>query len=407
MITINGSSVRAMLRLLIAVWILLLLCVTAFAQEKTPASKASGETSIKRLIGVWESPDTAKGGLGAIYEFREDGGLMAGMGALVNMTYDPQDPQMQQLMMNPGDKSLDDDGQPQKIMDGPVGSASYVGVWKFRHYTGGFAYQQNTADGRIMLRVPFPTPWGRYEVKGKKLRIIQQGCPPVDVVYKVTEKTLDLTTPGKKTQRLIRVIPTWYHALTESEVEEAKTRLQQMHKESEKKEQTKENLEILNNQKKQKKENKDSVPAYNTTVILGTWFWDVESNTQGKSKTADFWWSQTTATERYLIPANGTKLKMIKNLDFDMIDEAFIRPQELYQVRFSGSDKNGVLNPGTILIFRTAEGNFGKLQVEKYRALHDFSFPEAAYLEESWRDMSMKKPDREKYHLQVKWQLFR
>ena len=236
MITISGSSFQAPLRnLFLAMGIFLLLCnVTAFAQEKTPAAKAIGETSIKRLIGVWESPDTTKGGLGAIYEFREDGGLMVGMGALVNMTYDPQDPNLQQLMMQSGDKSLDDDGQPQKIMDGPVGSPSYVGVWKFRHYTGGFAFQQITADGRIMLRVPFPIPWGRYEVKGNKLSIMQPGSPPVDVVYKVTDKTLDLTAPGKKTQRLIRVIPTWYHALTESETEEARTRLQRIIKENEK-----------------------------------------------------------------------------------------------------------------------------------------------------------------------------
>jgi hypothetical protein len=234
MITKNGASLRAPLRiLLLAIWILLLLCIaTAFAQERTPAEKAIGETSPKRLIGVWESPDTTKGGLGAIYEFREDGGLMAGMGALVNSTYDPKDPNLQQFMMQPDDKSPADDDRPQKIMDGPVGSASYVGVWKFRHYTGGLAYQQLTADGRIMLRVPFPMPWGRYEVKGKKLRIVQPGRPPVDVVYKVTENTLDLTAPGKKTQRLIRVVPTWYHALTESEAEEAKIRLQKMLKEN-------------------------------------------------------------------------------------------------------------------------------------------------------------------------------
>ena len=236
MITISGFSLQTPLRyLFLAVWILLLLCnVTAFAQEKTPAAKAIEETSIKRLIGVWESPNTTKGGLGAIYEFREDGGLIVGMGALVNMTYDPKDPNLQQLMMQSGDKNLDDDSQPQKIMDGPVGSPSYVGVWKFRHYTGGFAFQQITADGRIMLRVPFPIPWGRYEVRGNNLRIMQPGSLPVDVAYKVTDKTLDLTTPGKRTQRLIRVIPTWYHALTESETEEARIRLQRITKENEK-----------------------------------------------------------------------------------------------------------------------------------------------------------------------------
>jgi hypothetical protein len=400
MLTISRSSLREPLgNLLLAVCILLLLCVgTVFAQQRTPAGKASGETSRKQLIGVWESPDTTKGGLGAIYEFREDGGLMAGMGALVNLTYDPQNTNLQQLL--PDNKSPDDADRPQKIIDGPPGSAFYVGVWKFRHYTGGFAFQQITADGRIMLRVPFPMPWGRYEVKGGKLRIIQQACPPVDVVFKVTEKTLDLTATGKKMIRLMRVIPTWYHALTESEVEEAKLRLQQFPKDNnEQEKQTKENGEIVNGRKEQIKENKGSAPAYNSTVILGTWLWDVESNTMGKSEVSDFRWSQATATERYLAPVNGAKWKMISNRDFDEIDYAFIRAQNLNQADLSGSDKNGVLTPGAIIVFRTAEGNFGKLQIERYRALHDFSFPEAINLKESWRDMALKKPDREKYHL--------
>lgn len=151
--------------------------------------------------------------------------MMAGMGALVNLAYDPQDPSLKQLL--PESQATGNGDRPQKIMDGPAGSPPYTGVWKFRHYTGGYAYQQITADGRIMLRVPFPIPWARYEVKGNKLLIFQKGCPRKEVIFKVTEKSLDLTKPGnKETVRLMRVIPAWYHALTESEVEEAKIRLQ-------------------------------------------------------------------------------------------------------------------------------------------------------------------------------------
>ena len=185
----------------------------------------------KSLVGVWESPDTTKGGLGAIYEFREDGGLMVGMGALVDSKFDPNDPNLQQLMMQPDDKKPAGDDRPQKIMDGPAGSPSYVGVWKFRHYTGGFAFMRITEDGRTMLRVPFPLPWGKYQIKGKKLRLIQKECPPVDVTYKVTDKTLELSQPGKKKIRLVRVQPAWYHALTESEAEAARIRLQEQFKE--------------------------------------------------------------------------------------------------------------------------------------------------------------------------------
>ena len=221
--------------------VVLLICLFSLgpvsALETGPAGKPHGKSSGNKLIGVWESADTTKGGLGAIYEFREDGGLVAGIGALVNLTYDPQDPNLQQLL--PESKVPGDESQPQKIMDGPAGSAPYVGVWKFRHYTGGIAYQWITDDGRILLRVPFPIPWSRYEVKGNKLLVFQKGCPRQEFLFKMTEKTLELTKPGKKKKEaisLIRVTPAWYHALTESEVEEARARLQ---KEQEKADRTK------------------------------------------------------------------------------------------------------------------------------------------------------------------------
>jgi len=150
----------------------LFMVFIAFFPIVTTASSANCQN---RLIGVWESPETTKGGLGAIYEFREDGGLMVGMGALVDSKYDPQDPNLQQLMKQPDDKIPTED-RPQKIMDGPVRAPSYVGAWKFRHYTGGFAFMRITQDGRMMLRVPFPLPWGKYQIKGKKLRLNQKGC---------------------------------------------------------------------------------------------------------------------------------------------------------------------------------------------------------------------------------------
>jgi len=149
-------------------------------------------------------------------------------------------------------------------------------------------------------------------------------------------------------------------------------------------------------------------PSYTTTIILGTFTWDVESNTQGESSVSDFWWNQATETERYLTVMNGSKWKLISNRNFDEIDSASIQAQVMDQTPLSGSDNNAVLNPGTIVVFRTAEGNFGKMQVEGYRALQDFSIPEAdAYLDNEWRDMVLNRPNREKYHLQVKWQLFR
>ena len=60
-----------------------------------------------------------------------------------------------------------------------------------------------------------------------------------------------------------------------------------------------------------------------------------------------------------------------------------------------------------LIVFRTAEGNFGKLQIDQYRALHDFSFPEAAqYLSDDMREFLLSEPNFETYHLQVTWKLF-
>jgi len=66
----------------------------------------------------------------------------------------------------------------------------------------------------------------------------------------------------------------------------------------------------------------------------------------------------------------------------------------------------GVLKPGCVIVFRTSRGKFGKLRIVGYRALHDFSFPEAVNLSEDWKRFVLSKPDNPQYHLQVRWALF-
>ncbi len=154
------------------------------------------------------------------------------------------------------------------------------------------------------------------------------------------------------------------------------------------------------------KNDEDTEQVYNTTVILGTWYWNVETDTQGSSDVTDFKWDQITETERYLAPKNGAEAKVIPNGDFDAIDSTFIEKQILSTDRISGPDEDHGLVPGTVVVFKTVEGNLGKLQVEEYRALHDFSFKEAEYLSEDWRSFALKKPNKDMYHLQVKWQLY-
>jgi len=145
---------------------------------------------------------------------------------------------------------------------------------------------------------------------------------------------------------------------------------------------------------------------YHDTVLPGTWTWDIESDTLGPRRGVDFHWRQVSETVRYLVPENGTQVAIAIGKNLEETDAAFVRAQKLSIEWLSGSDVGGVLNPGAVVVFRTAQGNLGKLRIERYRTAHDFSFPEAARLAEGWKSHIVQRPDTERYHVQVKWFLF-
>ncbi|MHC4323838.1 MAG: hypothetical protein ACYSUX_06160 [Planctomycetota bacterium] len=117
-------------------------------------------------------------------------------------------------------------------------------------------------------------------------------------------------------------------------------------------------------------------------------------------------WSHTNSTNRYIWTINNAKATIVSERSFDEVDLAYVNRLILSSQGFSGSDVGSVLTPGTVIAFRTSEGNKGKLRIEGYRALHDFSFPEASYLSEDWKSYALTQPNNEKYHLHVKWCLF-
>jgi hypothetical protein len=147
-----------------------------------------------------------------------------------------------------------------------------------------------------------------------------------------------------------------------------------------------------------------------TTVIPGQFGWDVETDSivhPTRIPTADLWWNLISEQEKYLTTMHGAAAAVVKNGSYEQIDGVFIRRQRLTEQRIGGKDEPGVLAPGTIIVFRTANGVFGKLQIIGYRSLHDFSFPQiAAYLDQ-WRAAALQRPDYERYHIEVKWQLYR
>jgi hypothetical protein len=147
-----------------------------------------------------------------------------------------------------------------------------------------------------------------------------------------------------------------------------------------------------------------------TTILPGNFGWDAETNgivdPLGVS-VADFWWEMVSEKERYLTPAQGAAAALVKGKPYEQIDAAFVNRQRLRTRKIDAGDKAGVLEPGTIVVFRTADGALGKLQVVGYRRLHDLSFPQATAYRDTWKTAVSQRPDVERYHLEIKWQLYR
>lgn len=108
------------------------------------------------------------------------------------------------------------------------------------------------------------------------------------------------------------------------------------------------------------------------TVLLGTCSWDIESDSFSRRRepgyrNADIWWQQINTDRQKLTPLNGAMLALVRGQDFEKITK-----QELKRILYS---KEGIFNsnlkPGTTVAIRTAEGNFAKLRLIKYRDLND------------------------------------
>ncbi len=150
--------------------------------------------------------------------------------------------------------------------------------------------------------------------------------------------------------------------------------------------------------------------ASGTTIIPGTFGWDVETDSivgPLSVPVADFWWETVSEKERYLTPTHGAAAAIVTGESYEQIDAAFVDRQRLRTKKIDAGDKAGVLNPGTIIVFRTADDTLGKLQIVGYRRLHDLSFPQAGAYSDAQKGMIAQRPDIERYHLEITWQLYR
>lgn len=141
------------------------------------------------------------------------------------------------------------------------------------------------------------------------------------------------------------------------------------------------------------------------TTLLGTYTWDVESNKQGDSHSrVDFWYQRKDANSGALVSKNGTTIEVV-DLEYSAITKNDITSRPMLR---DGRISSSNLKVGTVAIFKTSEGNFGKLRIVGFKALHDFDFKEAREnTSQSTKKYLLSKPNNRKYHLVVEYQLFR
>ena len=139
-------------------------------------------------------------------------------------------------------------------------------------------------------------------------------------------------------------------------------------------------------------------------TILGTYAWDIENGQLETSQKSDFWYQRVDDTHGNLIARNGTTIEIVKK-SYTQIDKNYMKQFPVFR---DGRISNSDLKVGTVAVFKTAEGHYGKLKIKGFRALHDFDFPEAQqYLDQSWRNFVLGKPNTKKYHLMIEYQLYR
>jgi hypothetical protein len=149
--------------------------------------------------------------------------------------------------------------------------------------------------------------------------------------------------------------------------------------------------------------------ASGTTIIPGAFGWDTETDTivdPLQVAVADFWWEMVSENQRYLTPTHGATAAVVKGKTYEQIDAAFVDRQRMRTKKIDAGDKAGVLDPGTIIVFRTADGTLGKLQIVGYRRLHDLSFPQASAYSDAKKQVIAQTTNIERGHLEVKWQLY-
>ncbi len=138
-------------------------------------------------------------------------------------------------------------------------------------------------------------------------------------------------------------------------------------------------------------------------TLLGTYTWDVESGKLGGSDSnVDFWLEKVDAVTTNLMPQNGATVEVTKK-SFASLDKAYLQQFPIFR---DGKISNSDIKVGTVAMFKTAEGRYGKLRIVGFKSSHDFNFKEAKkYLDDSYKKYSLSHLVKKEYNLVIEYVL--
>jgi len=165
----------------------------------------------KTLVGLWESRETSKGGIGHTIEFREDGTFVEATTVMASFTYHVSGDRLT-LDEAPGGSvkvRIEGDTFLQTQVDGSTlekkrlgkaeeGSPAIVGAWRYRSELGSLAFERYTPDGRMSLRLPLAGSTGCYEIAGDRIAMTRPNeGKAATVPFELHAGELVLKGPGK------------------------------------------------------------------------------------------------------------------------------------------------------------------------------------------------------------------
>jgi hypothetical protein len=174
------------------------------------------------LIGKWAANVRTRGGLGGMWTFEPNGKASKSFGALVDFSYSVDGHTLKTVFKDSYTEKVEEDASPYEILGDTLitnptdttrrqemkrvgsprsGADPIVGIWTYKHYTGGMATMEFTSSGLAQLSVPFETGKFLYSLNGKEIIITSESIPSYRRKARLEKNTLIFPAEGDEEEK--------------------------------------------------------------------------------------------------------------------------------------------------------------------------------------------------------------